>query len=141
MNTLPISAASAARGRKTSSDPASAVPTSTGEITAGRVRGRAAASQMRSGTRPAPATRTEELIGTRRSRPAGEPREVRLALLDVRVSPFLAFLRHIEEHRRIACEPLKACEPVAIGIGRTLQEPERERLERRHLARRAERAV
>ena len=44
MKTLPTSAAQNASGRNTSSAPASAVPTSTGAIAAGSVRGRAAIS-------------------------------------------------------------------------------------------------
>ena len=49
---LPSSAATNASGRKTSSDAASAVPTSTGATAAGSVRGRAATSQSRNGAGP-----------------------------------------------------------------------------------------
>src|SRR6186997_3443355 len=101
MNTLPISAATNGSARKTSSEPASAVPTSTGAIAAGSVRGRAAMSQIRSGTaRPTPVT-------VRWSRAAGELREVGLASLHVGVPPLLGFIGHVEEEVRVVGQLLE----------------------------------
>src|SRR6059036_3495737 len=112
MKTLPSSAATNASGRKTSSLPARAVPTSTGAIAAGSVRGRAATSHIRNGTLP-PARRTG---APDNSGPARKAREVRLALLDVGVAALLALLRHVEEHRGVAGELLDAGEPVGVGV-------------------------
>src|SRR5436190_7002546 len=100
MKTLPTSAAANASGRNVPSEPARAVPTSTGAIAAGSVRGRAAISQIRRGTLPVPTSRAgaevkERSPPSRALRPAGELREVGLALLHVGVAPFLALLGHV----------------------------------------------
>src|SRR3954454_20445748 len=131
MNTEPISAAAKASGRKTSSEPASAVPTSTSATAAGSVRGRAAISQMRSGTRPPEAMRAAVIA----LRPPRELREVRPPLLHVGVAALLALLGHVEEHGGVAGELLHPREPVAVGVERSLQHPQREGREHEHLSR------
>src|SRR5436190_9542906 len=117
MKTLPIRAAMKApsRGRLPWRSIAAAVPTSTGAIAAGSVRGRAAISQIR------------------KSGPLRVLGEVRAAALLVRVSPLLALLRHVEEERRVVGELLNPGEAVLGGVEARLQEPEGEGGERRHL--------
>src|SRR5438876_3989624 len=124
MKMLPPSAAMKASARKVSCEAASAVPTSTGAIAAGSVRGRAATSQIRNGALPAPVSRIDaSIIGVApgRLRTTGEAREIRFALLDVGVAAFLPLLGHVKEHRRVACELLQAGEPVRVCIEGTLQ--------------------
>src|SRR5918992_2698035 len=101
MNTLPISAQAKRRGLKTSSLPARAVPTSTGATAAGRVRGRAATSQRRSGLK---------------SRALRELAEVRPALLAVGVAALLRLLAAVEEQVRVVGQLLDPGQPVLGGI-------------------------
>src|SRR3954452_16764922 len=110
MKIAPISAAMKRRGWNTWAKPASAVPTSTGAIAAGRVRIRAAISQMR-----IPLGAATALIG-RSSRPPGELREVGFALLDVRPAALLGLLAHVEEEVGVVGELLNAAEAVLIGV-------------------------
>src|SRR5919109_3233230 len=97
MNTAPSSAATKPPMRRSRSVMASAVPTSTGAMAAGSVRGRAAMSQIRT----APALRSPR-----------ELREVGAALLDVRVAALLGLVAHVEQQRGVAGELLDAGEPV-----------------------------
>src|SRR5881392_913183 len=117
MKMLPISAAMKAPTRMSLTlSTAAAVPTSTGAIAAGSVRGRAAINQS--------------LIVA-----SGSPRvlaEVGLAALRVGVAALLALLRHVEEQRRVVGELLKAGEPVLVEA--RLQQPQGERREGIHLA-------
>src|SRR3954454_19706654 len=110
MNTLPISAHTKRSGLNVPSVPARAVPTSTGAIAAGSVRGRAAISQRRSGVRS-------------RSGALRELGEVGLALLLVGVTSLLGLLRHVEEEVRVVRELLDAGEAVLGGVEARLQEP------------------
>src|SRR5579884_1354774 len=89
MNTLPSSAATIRRGWKTCSEPASAVPTSTGATATGSVRGRAAVTHSRSGLR------ARRGCG---SRTLWELGEIGLALLDVGVA---RRLQHPQRERRL----------------------------------------
>src|SRR6266487_5967396 len=95
---------------------AAAVPTSTGAIAAGSVRGRAAISQIL------------------KSRPLRVFGEVRAASLLVGVASLLTLLGHVEEQRRVVGELLDPGEPVLGGVEARLQQPQREGGERRHLA-------
>src|SRR5438309_521682 len=124
MKTLPIRAQTNRSGLKVSSDPASAVPTSTGEMAAGSVRGRAATSHSLSGVRS----------GSLR-----ELGEVGLALLDVGVSTLLGLVRHVEEEVGVVRELLNAREAVLGRIEARLEQSQRERREREHLAAPADR--
>ena len=72
MNTLPISAAAKASGRNSSSEIASAVPTSTGATAAGSVRGRDATSHSRMGLKAAWET-CRSPAGASRGRRRGPP--------------------------------------------------------------------
>src|SRR4051812_3105396 len=115
----PISAHTKRSGLNTSSDAASEVPTSTGAMAAGSVRGRAATNQSFSG----------EGLG-----PLRELAEVGLALLLVGVTALLRLLRLVEEEVRVVGELLDAGDPVLVGVERGLQEPQRERGLLEHLA-------
>src|SRR4051794_4712662 len=119
MKIAPSSAATKPPTRRSTSVIASAVPTRTGAMAAGSVRGRAAMSQIRTG----PALRSPR-----------ELREVGAALLDVGVAALLGLVAHVEEQRRVAGELLDAGEPVVGGVERRLQHPQGERREREHLA-------
>src|SRR3954451_4430248 len=119
MNTLPISAHAKRRGLNVSSDPASAVPTSTGEIAAGSVRGRAATSHSLSGGR---------------SGALRELGEVGLAPLDVCVTTLLGFVGHVEEKIRVVRELLDARKAVFRGVEARLEQAQGERREGEHLA-------
>src|SRR6185295_1512190 len=68
------------------------------------------------------------------SREALEFPEVGLALLDERVPPFLRFFRKVIEERRATTEIEEAHLAVAIRVHGRLQEPQRHRREREHLA-------
>src|SRR5215207_11325075 len=96
MKIEPIRAAMKAptRGRSPCCSIAAAVPTSTGAIAAGSVRGRAAISQILN------------------SGPLRVLGEVRAASLLVGVAALLALLGHVEEERRVVGELLNAGEPV-----------------------------
>src|SRR5580698_9270912 len=53
--------------------------------------------------------------GSRRPGSLWTPRvlgEIRLTAFVIRVSSFLAFLGHVEEHRRVAGKLLDSCQPV-----------------------------
>src|SRR3954454_21550850 len=95
---------------------AAAVPTRTGAIAAGSVRGRAAISQILT------------------SRPLRVLREVRAASLLVGVAALLALLRHVEEERRVVGELLDPCDAVLDRVEARLQEPQRQGGEGGHLA-------
>src|SRR5215204_4989279 len=119
MKIEPISAQTKRSGLKTSSDPASAVPTSTGATAAGSVRGRAAVAHSRSG-----------LV----LRALGELAEVGLALLLVGVTALLCLFGAVEEEVRVVGELLDAGDAVLVGVEAGLQEAQRERRQLEHLA-------
>src|SRR4249919_1232099 len=114
----PISAAPKAQGRRRSPwcSIAAAVPTSTGAIAAGSVRGRAANTQIL------------------KSGPLRVLGEVRAASLLVGVPPLLTLLGHVEEERRVVGELLDAGEAVLGGVEARLEQPQREGGEGGHLA-------
>src|SRR3954454_15494076 len=95
---------------------AAAVPTRTGAIAAGSVRGRAAISQILT------------------SRPLRVLREVRAPALLVGVAALLALFRHVEEQRRVVRELLDAGHPILDRVEARLQQPQGERGEGSHLA-------
>src|SRR5579859_2772277 len=116
---------------------ASAVPTSTGATAADSVLGRAARSQEFIVRRSPFAVRRAEDLGERRTancdrslRKSRKLLEVRLALLDVRVAPFLSLFRHVEQQRCVPCEIEKADLSVAIGVHRALDEADCHRRQR-----------
>src|SRR3954452_6689076 len=114
----PISAATKAQTRRRSPccSMAAAVPTSTGAIAAGSVRGRAAISQILN------------------SGPLRILGEVRAASLLVRVAPLLTLLGHVEEQRRVVGELLDPGQPVLGRVEARLEEGQGEGGEGRHLA-------
>src|ERR671932_2954854 len=120
MKIEPISAHAKRSGLNVPSVPARAVPTSTGATAAGSVRGRAATSQ------------SFTVLG--RSGALRELAEVRLALLAVGVASLLRLLRSVEEEVRVVRELLDAGEAVLGRVEARLQEPQRERRHREHLA-------
>src|SRR4051794_34249602 len=112
------------RGRSPLSYTAAEVPTSTGAIAAGRVRTRAAITQIRSGLMsPAPASRALRGLA-----------EVRLAALLVGVAPLLALLGHVEEKRRVVGELLEAGDAVLVGVEAGLEQAQGHGGEGQHLA-------
>src|SRR5215217_9439872 len=117
----PISAQTKRSGLNTSSEPASAVPTSTGATAAGSVRGRAATNQSLSGE-PPPA------LG-----PLRELAEVGLALLLVGVTALLGLLRLVEEEVRVVRELLDAGDAVLVGVEARLEQAQGERRQGEHL--------
>src|ERR1700745_875236 len=125
MNIAPMSAATKRSGWNTPKNPASAVPTSTGAIAAGSVRIRAAISQMRT-----PLGRVADRVAVITSRPAGELREVRLALLEVGVTPLLGLLAHVEEQVRVVRQLLDPGQSVLVGVEARLEHAQRERRQR-----------
>src|SRR4051794_1104961 len=116
MAIAPSSAAAKASGRKSASTAPSAVPTSTGATDAGSVRSRAAMTQIRT------------VLG-----PAGELREVGLALLDVGVTPFLGLLGLIEEEVGVVGQLLEPGRTVLLGVEARLEQAQREGGEGKHL--------
>src|SRR3954453_2672657 len=120
MKIEPINAHANRSGLNTPSEPASAVPTSTGATAAGSVRGREATSQSRS--------------GLWRLRPLGELAEVGSALLAVGVTALLRLFRCVEEEVGVVGELLDAGQAVLRSVEAGLQEPQRERRQREHLA-------
>src|SRR5215207_8694668 len=106
MKIEPINAAMKAPTRRRSPccSIAAAVPTSTGAIAAGSVRGRAAISQIRT------------------SGPLGVLGEVRAASLLVGVAPLLALLAHVEEQGGVVRELLDPGEAVLGGVEARLQQ-------------------
>src|SRR5215216_4297945 len=117
MKMLPIRAAMKAPTRGSSSTPsiAAAVPTSTGAIAAGSVRGRAAISQILN------------------SGPLRVLGEVRAAALLIGVAALLALLGHVEEQRRVVGELLDAAQAVLGRVEARLEQAQREGGECRHL--------
>src|SRR5215211_4549335 len=120
MKIEPIRAHTKRSGLKTSSEPASAVPTSTGATAAGSVRGRAAVIQSLTGEAPL--------------RPLRELAEVGLALLLVGVTALLRLLRLVEEEVRVVGELLDAGDAVLVRVEAGLQQAQGERRQREHLA-------
>src|ERR1700689_4929282 len=118
MKIAPSSAATNASGRKCPAPSASEVPTSTGATAAGSVRTRAAITQMR----------TALTLG-----PLGEAREVRLALLPVRVASLLCLFAAVEQQVRVVRQLLDPRQAVFGRVEARLQQPQRERREREHL--------
>src|SRR4051794_31672085 len=112
------------RGRWPSHWTAAALPTRTGAIAAGRVRGRAAISQILIAP-PCPRrpSRSLRILG-----------EVGLASLLVGVAALLALLGHVEEQRRVVGELLEPGDPVLFGVEARLQQAQREGGEVEHLA-------
>src|SRR4029450_10510095 len=106
----------ATRGRSPCCSIAAAVPTSTGAIAAGSVRGRAAISQILN------------------SGPFRIFGEVRRASPLVGVAALLTLLGHVEEQGRVVGELLDAGQAVLGGVEARLEQPKRERGERGHLA-------
>src|SRR3954471_11325593 len=103
MATAAIKAAAARHQTSLTSPTAHAVPTSTGTIAAGSVRGRAPATHLFTGSR------------TLRELP-----EVGPTLAHVRVPTFLRFFGLVVEQRRVARELLDAGEPVVGRVHRCL---------------------
>src|SRR3712207_479266 len=124
MKIEPISAQTKRSGLKTSSDAASPVPTSTGAIAAGSVRGRAATIHSRSG----------DCDAAGRSGAPRELAEVGLALLLVGVTALLRLLRPVEEEVRVVRELLDARDAVLVGVEARLEQPQCERRQLEHLA-------
>src|SRR5436190_6511180 len=114
----PISAAMNAPTRRRSpcSSIAAAVPTSTGAIAAGSVRGRAAISQIRT------------------SGPLRVLGEVGRATLLVGVAALLALLGHVEEERRVVRELLEPGVAILDRVEARLEQPQGEGGEGGHLA-------
>src|SRR5215210_5058956 len=108
MKIEPIRAAMKAPTRRRSPccSMAAAVPTSTGAIAAGSVRGRAAISQIL------------------KSGPLGVLREVGRATLLVGVTAFLPLLGHVEEQGRVVGELLEAGIAVLDCVEARFEEPQ-----------------
>src|SRR4051794_35936240 len=120
MKIEPISAHAKRSGLNTPSEPASAVPTSTGATAAGSVRAREATSQSRS--------------GPGRLWSLGELAEVGSALLAVGVTALLRLFGCVEEEVGVVGELLDAGQAVLRSVEAGLQEAQRERRQREHLA-------
>src|SRR3954452_20040669 len=120
MKIEPISAHAKRNGLNVPSVPARAGPPRTGATAAGSVRGREATSQSRSGLKASRALR--------------ELSEVGLSLLAVGVAPLLRLLGHVEEEVRVVRQLLDPREAVLGGVEAGLEEAQRERREREHLA-------
>src|SRR4051794_3410213 len=121
MKIEPISAATKAQERRRSpcTSIAAAVPTRTGAIAAGSVRGRAAISQIL-------------MLGP--LRPLWVLGEVRAASLLEGIAALLALLAHVEEERRVVGELLDPGEAVLGRVEARLEQAEGKGGERRHLA-------
>src|SRR5436305_3190420 len=115
MKIEPISAQAKRSGLNVPSVPARAVPTSTGAIAAGSVRGRAATSHSRSGLRT-----------------LRETAKVRAALLAEGVPPLLRLLRAVEEEVGVVCELLDAGEAILGGVEARLHQAQRRRPQSHH---------
>src|SRR6266480_673790 len=115
MKTLPISAATKAPTRRSPlTSTAAALPTRTGAIAAGSVRGRAAISQS---IIRRLLGRASAVAGLREgSRTLRELREVGAAAFDVGVAALLSLLAHVEEQGRVVGELLEAGEAVLGGV-------------------------
>src|SRR5215208_5047666 len=118
MKIEPINAAMKAPTRRRSPccSIAAAVPTRTGAIAAGSVRGRAAISQIL------------------KSGPLGVLREVGRTSLLVRVAALLTLLGHVEEQRCVVGELLDAGQSILGRVEARLEQPQRKRGQGRHLA-------
>src|SRR5215217_580419 len=118
MKIEPISAAMKAPTRRRSPccSIAAAVPTRTGAIAAGSVRGRAAISQIL------------------KSGPLGVLREVGRTSLLVRVAALLTLLGHVEEQRRVVGELLESGVAVFDRVEARLEEAQGKGREGGHLA-------
>src|SRR5690348_14205262 len=125
MKIEPISAARKApqRGSSPAHCTAAAVPTSTGAIAAGSVRGRAAISQILIAVLP--------LSGC--SCAPGELREVGLALLLERLAPLGRLVGAVEEEVGVVGELLDPGVAVLVGVEAGLDEAQREGGEGEHL--------
>src|SRR3954468_7005528 len=128
MSSEPSRAATKRRGWKIPAVAASAVPTRTGAAPVGSVRGRAAMSQMRM------ALGRSAWTWTVMSRPPGELRVIRLALGLVGLAPLPGLLGAVEEEGGVVRELLDAGVAGRVGVEARLEEPQRERGEREHLA-------
>src|ERR1700759_426638 len=113
MNRAPSSAARKRSGWNTCSNPANAVPTSTGATAAGSVRGREAINQIRI---PLIFAAAAGPAITLTSRPPWELGEVRAALLQVGVAPFPGLLAHVEQEVGVVGELLDPGHPVLVGV-------------------------
>src|SRR5262249_14679690 len=122
----PPSAASAGPSAMPPDAAAHAVPTTTGTTAAGSVRSRAAAIQVRSGS--------GESVMASRSWIALEPRDLGLALLQVRLLALAALVGGVVHQGRRAGELHHAGLTVAVGVHRQLEEAQRGRRHREHLA-------
>src|ERR1700739_1141618 len=111
MNRAPSSAARKRSEWTTCSTPANAVPTSPGATAAGSVRGREAINQIR-----IPLIFAAGAAITLTSRPPRELGEVRAALLQVGVAPFLGLLAHVEQEVGVVGELLDPGHPVLVGV-------------------------
>src|SRR3954452_17994708 len=120
MKIEPINAHANRSGLNTPSEPASAVPTSTGATAAGSVRGREATSQSRS--------------GPGRLRSLGELAEVGSALLAVGVTGLLRLFGCVEEEVGVVGELLDAGQAVLCSVEAGLEEAQGEGRQREHLA-------
>src|SRR3954463_11500079 len=109
MKIEPISAHTNRSGLNVPSVHASDVPTRTGATAPGRVRGREATSQSRSGLKASRALR--------------ELSEVGLPLLAVGVATLLGLLGRVEEEVGVVRELLDAGEPVLGGVEARLEKP------------------
>src|SRR3954463_4336201 len=120
MKIEPISAQAKRSGLNVPSEPASAVPTSTGATAAGSVRGREATSQSRS--------------GPGRLWSLGELAEVGSALLAVGVTALLRLFGCVEEEVGVVGELLDAGQAVLRSVEAGLEEAQGEGRQREHLA-------
>src|SRR4051794_41170268 len=120
MKIEPISAHAKRSGLNTPSEPASAVPTSTGATAAGSVRAREATSQSRS--------------GPGRLWSLGELAEVGSALLAVGVTALLRLFGCVEEEVGVVGELLDAGQAVLRSVEAGLEEAQGEGRQREHLA-------
>src|SRR5580693_2489501 len=147
MNIAPSSAATNANARKCPAPSASEVPTNTGATAAGRVRTRAAITQMCTGLDGCTAaTRCVVMPGSRschadrlsreraaRSRAPRKTGEVGVALALVRLAPLARLLAAAEQQVGVVRELLDARQPVLGRVEARLQQSQRERGELEHL--------
>src|SRR4051794_31875099 len=126
MKIEPISAAMNAptRGSLPAHSTAAAVPTSTGAIAAGSVRGRAAISQIL----------IFRLPPRRRSWSARVLGEVGRALLLERLAALTGLLAAVEEQVGVVGQLLDPGVAVLVGVKARLDKPQRKRREGKHLA-------
>src|ERR1700744_1876896 len=134
MKIAPTSAAMKRSGRKTCCQPASAGPTNTGATPAGSVRGRAAISQICSPPGAADGVATSVaiacLVTGADSRAVGEAREVRSALLQIRLATLGSLIAHVVEEVGVVGQLLNPRQSVLVGVEAGLQQPQAERRHR-----------